>query len=89
MGLSEINSKNYEMILDKVKYTDLTSVVDSPGLQCSVNANNIKNEIKQQQKYLSECKLRLNRIPVPPRRNGYSIFIGTKSLIPVIQFLSY
>jgi len=57
MGLSEINSKNYELILNKVKYTGLTPVTDSPGLPCSVNANNIKSEIKQQQKYLSEVEI--------------------------------
>ena len=57
MGLSEINSKNYELILSKVKYTGLTPVTDSPGLPCSVNANNIKSEIKQQHKYLSEVEI--------------------------------
>lgn len=57
VGLSEINSKNYELILSKVKYTGLTPVTDSPGLPCSVNANNIKSEIKQQQKYLSEVEI--------------------------------
>ena len=53
MGLSEICSKNYEIIFDKVKYAELTPVPDSPELLNLVNANNIKTEIKQQQKYLS------------------------------------
>ena len=54
MGLSEINSKNYKIILDKVKYAPLTSVPDSPEPTHSSNVNNIKTEIKQQQKYLSD-----------------------------------
>lgn len=54
VGLSEINSKNYKIILDKVKYAPLTSVPDSPEPTHSSNVNNIKTEIKQQQKYLSD-----------------------------------
>ena len=54
VGLSEITSKNYKIILDKVKYAPLTSVPDSPEPTHSSNVNNIKTEIKQQQKYLSD-----------------------------------
>ena len=53
VGLSEINSKNYDIILDKVKYTSLTSVPDSPKLMTPANAYNIKTKIKQQQKHLN------------------------------------
>lgn len=53
VGLSEINSKNYKIILDKVKYTSLTSVPDSPKLMTPANAYNIKTKIKQQQKHLN------------------------------------
>lgn len=53
MGLSEISSKNYKIILDKVKYASPTSVSDSPKLMTPANAYNIKTEIKQQQKCLS------------------------------------
>ena len=53
MGLSEINSKNYDIILDKVKYTPMTPVSDSPMPEYPDNAYNIKTEIKQQQKHLS------------------------------------
>lgn len=54
MGLSEINSKNYEIILNKVKYAPPTSAPDSLSSIYSDNVNNIKTEIKQQQKYLSD-----------------------------------
>ena len=40
--LSEINSKNYKVILDKVKYASLTSVPDSLKLMTFTNAYNIK-----------------------------------------------
>lgn len=53
MGLSEINSKNYKIILDKVKYASLTSVPDSPKLMTPANVYNIKTKIKQQQKHLN------------------------------------
>ena len=53
LGLSEINSKNYDIILDKVKYTPMTPVSDSPMPEYPDNAYNIKTEIKQQQKHLS------------------------------------
>ena len=59
MGLSEINSKNYDIILDKVKYAPPTPVPDSPNLIHSGNVNNIKTEIKQQQKHLSNEELEL------------------------------
>ena len=42
VGLSEINSKNYKVILDKVKYASLTSVPDSLKLMTFTNAYNIK-----------------------------------------------
>ncbi|MDO5590913.1 MAG: hypothetical protein Q4F98_07650 [Lachnospiraceae bacterium] len=54
MGLSEINSKNYKIILDKVKCAPLTPVKDNSSTVHPDNANNIKTEIKQQQKYLSD-----------------------------------
>ena len=53
VGLSEINSKNYDIILDKVKCTPLTPVADSSIPVYSNNAYNIETEIKQQQKHLS------------------------------------
>lgn len=59
MGLSEINSKNYKIILNKVKYASPTSVSDSPKLMTPANAYNIKTEIKQQQKHLSNEELEL------------------------------
>lgn len=59
MGLSEINSKNYKIILNKVKYASSTSVSDSPKLMTPANAYNIKTEIKQQQKHLSNEELEL------------------------------
>ena len=40
--LSEINSKNYKVILDKVKSASLTSVPDSLKLMTFTNAYNIK-----------------------------------------------
>lgn len=52
VGLSEINSKNYKVILNKVKYASLTSAPDSLKLMIFTNAYNIKTEIKQQQKHL-------------------------------------
>ena len=57
MGLSEINSKNYKIILDKVKNIEMASVPDSPKSPNLVNANSIKREIKQQQKYLSDDEI--------------------------------
>lgn len=57
MGLSEINSKNYDIILDKVKCTPLTPVTDSSIPEYSNNAYNIKTEIKQQQKHLSDSEI--------------------------------
>lgn len=57
MGLSEINSKNCDIILDKVKCTPLTPVTDSSIPEYSNNAYNIKTEIKQQQKHLSNKEL--------------------------------
>lgn len=59
MGLSEINSKNYRIILDKVKYTPPSSVPDNPTSTDSDNVYNIKTEIKQQQKHLSNEELEL------------------------------
>lgn len=59
VGLSEINSKNYKIILDNVKYASLTPVPDSPESVDSVTAYNIKTEIKQQQKHLSDEELEL------------------------------
>ena len=57
MGLSEINSNNYKIILDKVKNIEMASVPDSPKSPNLVNANSIKREIKQQQKYLSDDEI--------------------------------
>lgn len=59
MGLSEINSKNYEIILNKIKYAPSTSVPDSPEPTHPATAYNIKTEIKQQQKHLSNEELEL------------------------------
>ena len=53
VGLSEINSKNYDIILDKVKFTPITPVTSSSISEYSDNVYNIKTEIKQQQKHLS------------------------------------
>ena len=53
MGLSEINSNNYDIILNKVKSTPITPVTGSSVPEYSDNAYNIKTEIKQQQKHLS------------------------------------
>ena len=53
MGLSEINSKNYDIILDKVKSTPITPVTNSSMSEYSDSTYNIKTEIKQQQKHLS------------------------------------
>ena len=47
VGLSEINSKNYEIILDKIKCLSLTTAPDSSEPIHSGNVNNIKTEIKQ------------------------------------------
>ena len=57
MGLSEINSKNYEIILNKIKYAPSTSVPDSPEPTHPATAYNIKTEIKQQQKHLSNKEI--------------------------------
>ena len=57
VGLSEINSKNYEIILDKIKCLSLTTAPDSSEPIHSGNVNNIKTEIKQQQKYLSDSEI--------------------------------
>ena len=57
VGLSEINSNNYKIILDKVKNIEMASVPDSPKSPNLVNANSIKREIKQQQKYLSDDEI--------------------------------
>ena len=54
VGLSEINSKNYDIILNKVKSTPITPVTGSSVPEYSDNAYNIKTEIKQQQKHLSD-----------------------------------
>ena len=53
MGLSEINSKNYDIILDKVKFTPITPVTSSSMSEYSDSTYNIKTEIEQQQKHLS------------------------------------
>ena len=53
VGLSEINSKNYKIILEKVKYALPTPVIDSSESADFATAYNIKTEIKQQQKHLS------------------------------------
>ena len=59
MGLSEINSKNYDIILDKVKSTPVTPVASSSMSEYSDSNYNIKTEIKQQQKHLSDEELEL------------------------------
>lgn len=59
MGLSEINSKNYDIILGKVKSTPITSVTNSSMSEYPDNAYIIKTEIKQQQKHLSDEELEL------------------------------
>lgn len=59
MGLSEINSNNYDIILNKVKSTPITPVTGSSVPEYSDNAYNIKTEIKQQQKHLSDEELEL------------------------------
>ena len=51
--LSETNSKNYDIILDKVKFIPITPVTSSSIPEYFDNAYNIKTEIKQQQKHLS------------------------------------
>lgn len=53
VGLSEINSKNYDIILDKVKSTPVTPVTSSSMSEYSDSTYNIKTEIEQQQKHLS------------------------------------
>ena len=53
VGLSEINSKNYDIILGKVKSTPITPVTNSSMSEYSDSTYNIKTEIKQQQKHLS------------------------------------
>ena len=57
MGLSEINSKNYRIILDNVKCASLIPVKDSPEFVDSATSYNIKTEIKQQQKHLSDDEI--------------------------------
>ena len=57
MGLSEINSKNYDIILDKVKSTPVTPVTSSSMSEYSDSTYNIKTEIKQQQKHLSNKEI--------------------------------
>ena len=59
VGLSEINSKNYKIILEKVKYALPTPVIDSSESADFATAYNIKTEIKQQQKHLSDEELEL------------------------------
>ena len=49
MGLSEINSKNYKIILEKVKYALPTPVIDSSESADFATAYNIKTETKLQQ----------------------------------------
>lgn len=51
-GLSEINSKNYDIILGKVKSTPITPVTNSSVSEYPDNAYIIKTEIKKQQKHL-------------------------------------
>ena len=48
VGLSEINSKNYDIILGKVKSTPITPVMNSSMSEYPDNAYNIKTETKQQ-----------------------------------------
>lgn len=57
VGLSEINSKNYDIILDKVKSTPVTPVTSSSMSEYSDSTYNIKTEIKQQQKHLSNKEI--------------------------------
>ena len=57
VGLSEINSKNYDIILDKVKSTPITPVTNSSMSEYSDSTYNIKTEIKQQQKHISNKEL--------------------------------
>lgn len=57
MGLSEINSKNYDIILDKVKSTPVTPVTSSSMSEYSDSTYNIKTEINQQQKHLSNKEI--------------------------------
>ena len=57
MGLSEINAKNYDIILDKIKSTPVTPVASSSMSEYSDSTYNIKTEIKQQQKHLSNKEL--------------------------------
>ena len=57
VGLSEINSKNYDIILDKVKSTPITPVTNSSMSEYSDSTYNIKTEIKQQQKHLSNKEI--------------------------------
>lgn len=57
VGLSEINSKNYDIILGKVKSTPVTPVTSSSMSEYPDNAYNIKTEIRQQQKHLSNKEI--------------------------------
>lgn len=57
VGLSEINSKNYDIILGKVKSTPITPVTNSSMSEYSDSTYNIKTEIKQQQKHLSNKEI--------------------------------
>ena len=56
-GLSEINSKNYDIILGKVKSTPITPVTNSSMSEYTDSTYNIKTEIKQQQKHLSNKEI--------------------------------
>ena len=83
VDLSEINSKNYDIILGKVKSTPVTPVTSSSMSEYSDSTNNIKTEIKQQQKHLSN------------KENGSisanctdSIIIYAKNLIRVIGWIN-
>lgn len=57
-----IDSKSCDIILDKVKSTPITPVSDSSMSEYPDNAYNIKTEIKQQQKHLSNKEISENML---------------------------
>ena len=82
--LSEINSKNYKVILDKVKYASLTSVPDSLKLMTFTNAYNIKNG-ESTYKLAKEFNCHRSTIANNLRKQGIEVSIEKINLVEAIK----
>ena len=62
----------------EIAKADLSAVPESERKILSLAANRLLCATGEKHEYETVCKLRSNGTSVPPKRNGYSILIGTK-----------